>query len=579
MNSLASLIVAASVGAGSQGVVLDFTADYCGPCQSMNPIVQRMQRQGYAIKQVDVEKYPELARKYNVTRIPTFVLLVDGQEVKRLNGVVSETSLKQFTPLMQKQPQQEQPAQQQPETLLVSNQPAGSDMARTNFESIVAANGITGLERASLGSSVSSLADPNTGASATNVTPRTPVGGSAQLSLEERIAELDPGLKPGYERAVVRGNNDTAPAAATIFESDPYIAATARIRVRGPQRSNYGSATVIHSEPGRTLLLTCGHVLRDAGANGKVEVDLFATKPYKTYVGTPVDFNLDADVGLIQIATEQALPMFRVATTEAAVSEGDGMVSMGCGSGQEPSRQEIRVTALNRYRGPDNIECTGVPIQGRSGGGLFNQAGEVVGVCILADKSGQRGIYCGLKPIQEILNKNGFGKQRQAPSEEMIFANTEESAPAANLNDFASTMTNEPAPMPNANGHALAANPTTNEVDIIRKSLANAGGAKLTIIIEPENAPHLSKVVVIPVASKKLIAELTGAPFEPQVNLKLTSERRVTNHSGLWEQTRVERPRFFSEPPQVITTKLDRPTAPVHPGMFRMGQVERYQRN
>ena len=50
-----------------------------------------------------------------------------------------------------------------------------------------------------------------------------------------------------------------------------------------------------------------------------------------------------------------------------------------------PSVERLRVTMLNRYVGPDTIECTGVPGQGRSGGGLFTMHGSVVGICTNAD--------------------------------------------------------------------------------------------------------------------------------------------------------------------------------------------------
>src|SRR6516164_2457716 len=91
-----SLLVVSVLGMGGDldGVVLDFTATWCGPCQQMSPIVSRLEREGYPIRKVDIDSNPELARRFNVTRIPALVLVVDGVEQKRLQGVVSENELK-----------------------------------------------------------------------------------------------------------------------------------------------------------------------------------------------------------------------------------------------------------------------------------------------------------------------------------------------------------------------------------------------------------------------------------------------------------------------------------------------------
>ena len=86
----------------------------------------------------------------------------------------------------------------------------------------------------------------------------------------------------------------------------------------------------------------------------------------------------------------------------------DRVVSIGCSQGEPPSVERLRVTVLNRYLGPDTIECTGVPGQGRSGGGLFTTAGSVVGICTNADPHDHRGVYAGLKPIHELLRSRGW---------------------------------------------------------------------------------------------------------------------------------------------------------------------------
>ena len=74
--------------------LLDFSAGYCGPCQQMVPILQRMEQAGFPIRQIDISDDPELTKRFNVDRIPTLVLLVEGKEVRRFVGLTGEDELR-----------------------------------------------------------------------------------------------------------------------------------------------------------------------------------------------------------------------------------------------------------------------------------------------------------------------------------------------------------------------------------------------------------------------------------------------------------------------------------------------------
>src|SRR4029079_19216534 len=78
------------------GVVLDFTAPWCGPCQQMSPIVSKMERHGFPIRKVDYDTNPDLVRRFGIRSIPAVVLVVDGVEQERVGGVVSEETLKRL---------------------------------------------------------------------------------------------------------------------------------------------------------------------------------------------------------------------------------------------------------------------------------------------------------------------------------------------------------------------------------------------------------------------------------------------------------------------------------------------------
>lgn len=74
-----------------QPTLVDFSAAWCGPCQLMKPLVGELSA-AYAGKVnvgvVDIDEQPDLAGKYAVTAVPTFVFFKDGREVDRLVGAV-----------------------------------------------------------------------------------------------------------------------------------------------------------------------------------------------------------------------------------------------------------------------------------------------------------------------------------------------------------------------------------------------------------------------------------------------------------------------------------------------------------
>ena len=97
MHSVSAVMMTlVSLGGSPNGEVLNFSATWCGPCRSVAPTVARLERQGYPIRKVDIDKHPELARKYGVSSVPQFILVVDGEMQQRVVGPQSEQTLKRL---------------------------------------------------------------------------------------------------------------------------------------------------------------------------------------------------------------------------------------------------------------------------------------------------------------------------------------------------------------------------------------------------------------------------------------------------------------------------------------------------
>ena len=76
--------------------LIDFYADWCGPCVVMEPVIEELEKEMAGqvnIRKVDVDKDQEEASKYGVMSIPTYIILKDGKEVDRFIGSTSKESI------------------------------------------------------------------------------------------------------------------------------------------------------------------------------------------------------------------------------------------------------------------------------------------------------------------------------------------------------------------------------------------------------------------------------------------------------------------------------------------------------
>lgn len=76
-------------------ILVDFYANWCGPCKMLSPILEKVSSDIKVIK-VDVDKFEKLSREYGVMSIPTVILFENGEEVKRNIGFMSQEQVEKF---------------------------------------------------------------------------------------------------------------------------------------------------------------------------------------------------------------------------------------------------------------------------------------------------------------------------------------------------------------------------------------------------------------------------------------------------------------------------------------------------
>ncbi|MAG38314.1 thioredoxin [Candidatus Pacearchaeota archaeon] len=82
---------------GESNVVVDFHADWCGPCKILNPIIEKVAPEfdgTVKFAKIDVDKNQDLAQRFQVMTIPTVIFFKEGKQVERFSGALLEDELK-----------------------------------------------------------------------------------------------------------------------------------------------------------------------------------------------------------------------------------------------------------------------------------------------------------------------------------------------------------------------------------------------------------------------------------------------------------------------------------------------------
>jgi thiol-disulfide isomerase/thioredoxin len=374
---------AAAVQSG-EAVLLDFSAAWCGPCRQMAPLIGEIAAAGWVVRHVDVDRELDVVRRFGVSGVPCYIMLVKGQEVGRINGATTRGELEQL--------------------LAKASAPLGG--AAPNAAAVAPVRQPAAGMPLPGGQAAAPLAiEPRSRS-------RTPAAAlAATPTVTPPPAALPPARPtpgPGREPAAPVAAAARLPADARAALEQRLLAATARLKVEDAQGSSWGTGTVIDCRQGEALILTCGHIFRDSQGAGRIEVDCFAPGGPRGVAGQVVSWDLKRDLALVSIFTDAALVPVRVGGNDRGTKAGESVVTVGCNGGADPTIHHSQITAVDKYLGPANVQVAGQPVQGRSGGGLFAIDGTLIGVCNAADPADNEGLFAALPTIHEQLEEAGL---------------------------------------------------------------------------------------------------------------------------------------------------------------------------
>jgi thiol-disulfide isomerase/thioredoxin len=446
-----------------EAVLLDFQTTWCGYCRIMEPVIHELAGEGYHVRKIDGDQESDLVRKYHIEGYPTFVVLHDGREVGRVSGQTSKAQLRALL-----------------------EEAGGSTRAAAVRSDEVATHRVRGQSPDS-----------------TTTAPSN----SGRFGIPQGNAE-------GWEPAAVASHAAAAPANG----HERLLASSVRLRIQDNNGQSTGSGTIIDARDGEALILTCGHMFREFDDSGRILVDFFAPGARQQVAGTLISYDLNSDVALVRVADDQRFVAAKVASPGYTCRPGDSVVSIGCDNGADATPRVTEIVSIDRYRHAPNLQVAFEPVQGRSGGGLFNREGQLIGVCNAADAQDKQGLFAALGAIYAELDRTklSFVYRSDASAETGAGFETQ----------LAEVAAVSPSPI-------AAADRLSKEERALLEELRSAHGAEVICLVRALDSPQAkSRVFQVNRASAAFWRELAGHSTDLSGKRLTSLENRSSGSRG-----------------------------------------------
>jgi hypothetical protein len=388
-------------------------SQYCGQAaQLLNDFSQK----GYNIKTISIAQNPDITKQLNITKLPAFILTQNNRIIDRVDGGAAPVVLK---PMIQGMFDRADQAARKNITKITHNIDAAlTNQSNHDTQSIPASFNTT-------------ITTPQ------NLNQKTPPITATKTSTSPSIETSTP-TETSHSIAT-----STPTPITTSHEIDSlqqkFISSSVKLRVDSANSHSWGSGTIIDTRGNDALILTCGHIFREAAAvlnnNNQnnsnsnnnsnkiiVEVYLYGENSSVKVYGRCIYFDLEIDLALVVIVPPCPVQAIPVASSNLAINAGQNVISVGCDGGANPTIRKHSIMSTNRIGTPTAnklpfyyIQVSGAPVGGRSGGGLFS-GGMLIGVCNTADHVRNDGHFVPAEIIRYVLDKQNLSTVYQNPS-------------------------------------------------------------------------------------------------------------------------------------------------------------------
>ncbi|MDR2171609.1 MAG: trypsin-like peptidase domain-containing protein [Planctomycetaceae bacterium] len=402
------------------------TAANSSSCELAIPLMKEFAQKGYNIQTISVAQNPTVLKQFNITRLPAFILIQDDKIIDRIDGGSAPVVLK---PMIQGMFDRVDQAARKNVTK-ISTPPA--NVAASNHYAKINEN-LNSTTNSNLNSTAITNSNATSTPTAPSISPSTPLTFNSNNANNVNHTDSFDSVAASASAAIAINNNiDDAKPNFTNSDVEllkrKFITSSVKLRVDSADGHSWGSGTIIDTRGADALILTCGHIFREAGVadnNGKisVEVHLYGENSSVKVYGRCIYYDLEIDLALVVIVPPCPVHAIPVAPSNFAINAGQNVISVGCDGGADPTIRKHAIMSINKISTPSSnklpfhyIQVSGAPVGGRSGGGLFSANGYLIGVCNTADPIQNDGHFVPAEIIRRVLDQQNLSVVYKNPS-------------------------------------------------------------------------------------------------------------------------------------------------------------------